>query len=319
MSQAIILLNTDFKRIHIEEIKKLSADYQIKFKDDLLEEDYEKVEIMYGWNKAYSPEDLEKFTDLKWIQAASAGVDYLPKVITQNPKIQISNMSGVHAVPITESVFGYLLGTGRQLFTSQLNQQKGQWVRPEHETFFSLKDKTLLVYGTGNIGQEIARVGQAFGMKIIGVNTNGRAIDCFDECVALQESNKVTAQADFIVSTLPATKDTYHYFDEDWFMNLKKTALFINIGRGQTVDETAIASALSDQKFAGAYLDVFHTEPLPEDSPLWQINNLLITPHITGHIAHFANETYPIFMENLESYLKTGNLARNIVATDKGY
>lgn len=319
MSQAIIVLNTDFKRIQIEEIKKMAADYQVKFKDDLSEEDYGKVEIMYGWNKAYSSEDLAKFTDLKWIQAASAGVDYLPKVITDNPQVQISNMSGVHAVPITESVFGYLLGTGRQLFTSQLNQLKGQWVRPEHETFYSLKDKTLLVYGTGNIGQEIARVGQAFGMKTIGVNTNGREIEFFDECVALQESHKVTEQADFIVSTLPATEDTHHYFDEDWFTHLKKTALFINIGRGQTVDETAIALALSKQQFAGAYLDVFHTEPLPEDSPLWQVNNLLITPHITGHIAHFAKQTYPIFKENLDAFLKTGKLTRNIVATDKGY
>lgn len=319
MSQAIIVLNTDFKRIQIEEIKKMAADYQVKFKDDLSEEDYEKVEIMYGWNKAYSPEDLKKFTALKWIQAASAGVDYLPKVITENSQIQISNMSGVHAVPITESVFGYLLGTGRQLFTSQLNQLKAQWVRPEHETFYSLKNKTLLVYGTGNIGQEIARVGQAFGMKTIGINTNGRAIEYFDESVALVDSQNVTEQADFIVSTLPATKDTHHYFDEDWFTHLKSTALFINIGRGQTVDETAIVSALSKRQFAGAYLDVFHTEPLPEASPLWQVDNLLITPHITGHIAHFAKETYPIFKENLDSFLKTGKISRNIVATDKGY
>lgn len=319
MSQAIIVLNTDFKRIQIEEIKKMAADYQVKFKDDLSEEDYEKVEIMYGWNKAYSPEDLEKFTALKWIQVASAGVDYLPKVITENSQIQISNMSGVHAVPITESVFGYLLGTGRQLFTSQLNQLKAQWVRPEHETFYSLKNKTLIVYGTGNIGQEIARVGQAFGMKTIGINTNGRAIEYFDESVALVDSQNVTEQADFIVSTLPATKDTHHYFDEDWFTHLKSTALFINIGRGQTVDETAIVSALSKRQFAGAYLDVFHTEPLPEASPLWQVDNLLITPHITGHIAHFAKETYPIFKENLDSFLKTGKISRNIVATDKGY
>lgn len=319
MSQAIIVLNTDFKRVQIEEIKKMAADYQVKFKDDLSEKDYEKVEIMYGWNKAYSQEDLTKFTALKWIQAASAGVDYLPKVITENSQIQISNMSGVHAVPITESVFGYLLGTGRQLFTSQLNQLKAQWIRPEHESFYSLKNKTLLVYGTGNIGQEIARVGQAFGMKTIGINTNGRAIEYFDESVALVESLKVTEQADFIVSTLPATKDTHHYFNEDWFTHLKSTTLFINIGRGQTVDETAIVSALSKRQFAGAYLDVFHTEPLPEDSPLWQVDNLLITPHITGHIAHFAKETYPIFKENLDSFLKTGDLVRNIVATDKGY
>lgn len=319
MDKAIILLNTQFKHLQIEEIERIASDYQIKFQDEVSKADFEKVEIMYGWNKAYTPEDLTKFTQLKWIQAASAGVDYLPKEITQNPQVQITNMSGVHAVPITESVFGYLLATGRLLFTSQMNQATSQWIRPAHESYFSLKEKTLLIYGTGNIGQEIARIGQAFNMKTIGINTNGRSIEYFEESLSMSDSLAAVEKADFIVSTLPATDQTHHYFNTEWFSHLKSTALFVNIGRGQTVDEEAIASALTKGQFAGAYLDVFHTEPLPETSKLWQIDNLLITPHITGHIAHFANETFPIFKQNLESYVNTGKLSRNIVAKNKGY
>lgn len=319
MTKAIILLNTNFKRVQIEEIKSMAPNYQIKFKDDLKKEDYPNVEIMYGWNKDYRLEDLSDFTQLKWIQAASAGVDYIPKEMTQRSQVQLTNMSGVHAVPITESVFGYLLATGRQLFTSQLNQTHSHWGRPAHESYFSLKEKTLLVYGTGNIGQEIARVAQAFGMNTVGINTNGRAIDNFDETVSLTNSLAAVEKADFIVSTLPATQDTHHYFNQDWFKHMKSTALFINIGRGQTVEEAALIMALSKGHIAGAFLDVFHTEPLPESSELWKTANLLITPHITGHVAHFAKETFPIFKENLESYLKTGTLSRNIVAKDKGY
>lgn len=319
MNKAIILLNTDFKRTQIEEIKTIASDYQIKFRDDLSESDFENVEIMYGWNRSYESDDLAKFTQLKWFQAASAGVDYLPKEFTQNSQVQISNMSGVHAIPITESVFGYLLGTGRQLFTSQMNQTSSQWVRPAHDAYFSLNNKTLLVYGTGNIGQELARIGQAFGMNTIGINTNGRAIDYFEKTFSMSDSLEAVTTADVIVSTLPATKQTHHYYNEEWFKRLKRSALFVNIGRGQTVDEEALVLALTNDLFAGAYLDVFHTEPLPETSDLWQLDNLLITPHITGHIEHFAQETYPIFKENLKSYLTTGALSRNVVAKDKGY
>lgn len=319
MKQAILALNTEFKEFQMEEIKEIAADYQVKRRSELTVEDYEAVEIMYAWNKAYTSADLEKFTALKWFQAASAGVDYLPKEITGNPHVQISNMSGIHAVPITESVFGYLLGTGRQLFTSQLQQANSQWVRPAHEKFFSLKDKTLVIFGTGNIGQEIARVAQTFGMTTIGINTNGRPIEHFSETYAMSQSQTVVQNADVIVSALPSTKATFHYFNEAWFSQLKATALFINIGRGQTVDEAAIANALTSGQIAGAYLDVFHTEPLPETSKLWQVENLFITPHITGHISHFAQETYPIFKENLESFIKNGQVTRNVVAKDKGY
>lgn len=319
MDKAIILLNKQFKPEQIEQIKKIASSYQIKTIDDINESEFNQVEIMYAWNHAYTSEDLSKFTRLKWLQAASAGVDYLPKEINEKTDLQITNMSGVHAVPITESVFGYLLGTGRQLFTSQINQANSQWIRPAHESYFSLKEKTLLVYGTGNIGQEMAQIGQAFGMRTIGINTNGRSIAHFDETFSMADSLQAVEKADFIISTLPATDQTFHYFNSDWFKHLKQSALFVNIGRGQTVDEEAIVTALTNDQFAGAYLDVFHTEPLPETSALWQTKNLLITPHITGHIAHFAKETYPIFKENLESFVKSGTLSRNLVSKDKGY
>ena len=319
MSNAIILMNNQLKPQQVEMLTQLAKGYRFLTKADLAEGDLEYVEVMYGWDKSYTEAQRQSLKRLKWIQAISAGVDYLPMDIMKNPQIMISNMSGIHATPIAESVFGYLLATRRQFFASQLQQRESNWIRPEHDGYFSLKDKVLLVYGTGNIGQEIARIGHNFSMEVIGINTNGRAIEGFDACYATAEADSIVGNADFIVSTLPATANTRHYFAENWFKRLKATALFINVGRGQTVDETALYEALKAKQIGGAYLDVFHEEPLPESSTLWELENLLISPHISGQIEHFQEETFPIFKENLVSYLNEGKLARNIVAKDKGY
>lgn len=320
MTQPILAVFTNIKARHIEEIKRLAPDYQVLMQDELTAADIPHIEITYGWNlRKLSETEWSNMKRLRWIQAASAGIDYLPETLRQDSRIQISTMSGLHAQPITESVFAYLLATGRQLFTSYAQQQNAIWGKPEHHKFFSLKDKTLLIYGAGNIGQEMARIGLAFGMKVIGVNTSGRAVEPFIQTVSLDDSIEKVREADFIVSSLPATLKTENYFDEAWFDLLKATAHFINIGRGNTVDEDALYRALIAEKFAGAYLDVFKEEPLPEDSPLWRLPNLVITPHITGHIEHFALDAYPIFLENLNSYLSTGQISRNVYSKEKGY
>lgn len=320
MIQPILAVFTKIKPQHLEEIKSMAPGYQVLMQDELTPADFPHIEITYGWNlRMLSETEWSKMESLRWIQAASAGIDYLPETFRKDSALQISTMSGLHAQPITESVFAYLLATGRQLFTSYVQQQKAIWGKPEHHTFFSLKDKTLLIYGTGNIGQEMARIGLAFGMSIVGVNTSGREIEPFTQTVTLEDSGEKVSEADFIVSSLPATLKTENYFDEVWFDLLKPTAHFINIGRGNTVDENALYRALIAEKFAGAYLDVFKEEPLPGDSPLWRLPNLVITPHITGHIEHFALDAYPIFLENLKSYLNTGRICRNVYSKEKGY
>lgn len=148
MSNAIILMNNQLKPQQVEMLTQLAEGYRFVTKADLAEGDFEYVEIMYGWDKSYTEAQRQSFKRLKWIQATSAGVDYLPMDIIQNPQIMISNMSGIHATPIAESVFGYLLATGRQLFTSQLQQRESNWNRPEHGGYFSLKDKVL---GSGSV------------------------------------------------------------------------------------------------------------------------------------------------------------------------
>lgn len=320
MAQAVLAIFTKIKPQALAEVKQLAGDYTVKLQDELTPSDFENIEITYGWNlRQLGETEVASMKRLSWIQAASAGIDYLPENLRHDAQLQISTMSGLHAQPIAESVFGYLLATGRQLFTSHANQSSKQWAKPEHGSFFSLKDKVLLVYGAGNIGREIARVGQSLGMRVIGVNTSGQSVEPFDQIVTLDESGEFASEADFIVSSLPATTETDDYFNETWFASLKPSVHFINIGRGNTVDESALHQALLTGKIAGAYLDVFKKEPLPKDSPLWQAPNLLITPHITGHIEHFALDAYPIFLENLKSYLQTGQISRNSYSREKGY
>lgn len=320
MTQAVLAIFTKIKPQHLAEVKQMAGAYTVKLQDELTPSDIENIEITYGWNlRQLGETEVASMKRLNWIQASSAGIDYLPENLRQDAQLQISTMSGLHAQPIAESVFGYLLATGRQLFTSHANQPAKQWTKPEHSLFFSLRDKTLLVYGAGNIGREIARVGQSFGMRVTGVNTSGRSVEPFDQIVTLNESSKSASEADFIVSSLPATPETDDFFNETWFASLKPSAHFINIGRGNTVDELALHEALLKGQIAGAYLDVFKEEPLPEDSPLWHAPNLLITGHITGHIEHFALDAYPIFRENLKSYLETGQISRNNYSREKGY
>lgn len=316
----IILVLAPTKTRQIEAIKNIATDYEVLLQDELEEADAERVRIIYGWNNSDDFKALAAtFLNLKWVQATSAGVDYIPNQIKTSNDIYVTNASGIHAIPISETVFAYILASNRNLFYSQIAQTKNEWDKPDPASFKSLTGKTILVYGAGNIGEEIARLAKAFRMNTIGVNTSGKEREHFDQMFALEKSQGAISQADYIVNALPATQLTNDLFDQSFFNEMKESALFINIGRGQAVDEEALKKALEEDQIAGAYLDVFKTEPLPADSPLWQLNNLLISPHITGVVEHFRDELFPIFEENLVHFMQHNEPIRNIVESDKGY
>ena len=312
-----ILSSREFRDEYIQKIKDISSDYQFILEKDLKDENWNQVEITLGWSKKWEEKLLTQDSSLKWIQTISAGVDTLPlqKLVKHN--IQLSNASGIHAHSISDHVLAILFMKNRGIFTALKNQQEKLW--SESADIVDIKDLRILIVGTGKIGQQLAKDLNSFGVQPIGINTNGRAIDYFKECHSLVELASQTKEADVIVNILPLTEDTHHLYDQEFFKVMKPSGSFINVGRGPSVDTEALYNTLKNEKISFAALDVFEEEPLPESSPLWNLKNLVITPHFSGYTPHFQKAFMPIFLTNLESYNKTGKLSKNKVDIQSGY
>lgn len=318
LSKAILAVYALIKEWQLEELKQVAVNYEIKLQEDISSEDLARIEIVYGWN-AFLSENKDKLRSLKWIQKDTAGLDSIPASIRNNDQILISNMSGIHAVPITENVFGYIMSWARGIIPAITNQAHNQWDSSISTKMFSLKDKSIIVYGAGNIGIEIARTAKFFGMKTYGVNSNGRPVEYFDQCFTMDTIIEVLPQSTVVVNALPLTVISKHYFNETFFNNMNHKSLFINIGRGESVVDHDLQQALEEEVIQAAYIDVTSPEPLPEDSPLWQTKNLTITPHVSGIVEHFRDEIYPIFKDNLDQYLIDQTLVKNVYSRSKGY
>lgn len=321
MSKKGIWLLNDIKLEHLEKLKELAPDYEIINSNDG-ENDFsaEDIEIVYGWDKKKAEEAklLEKEdSQLKWIQVASAGVDYMDLDTLKNRSIKLTNASGIHSVPIAESVIGMLLAYGRKLQQAVMDQGQHYW--REDQRLMELSGKTMMIAGTGNIGKELARLSKAFNMKTIGINRSGREVENMDRIYQQPDMIDHLEKADIVVNILPLTSETEAFFDQKMFGEMKEGTLFINVGRGPTVVTEDLIQALDDGKVAFAGLDVFETEPLPEDSPLWDRKDVLLTPHISGNAEHYNARLFDIFEENVRAFVAGEELPRNLVDYDKSY
>lgn len=304
----------------LQTLKELAPDYKLikGWEMDEKEIPLKSVEIIYGWTGQRSEELLtdDKHT-LKWVQGKAAGVDFLDLEKLERNKILLTNGSGIHSIPIAESVFGMLLSYARGIQTAVKNQQTKTWEKVDK--LMELHEKTIMIVGTGKIGVEVGRLAKAFNMKTIGVNRSGRDVDYMDQLIKQPELKEQVKQADIVVNILPHTDQTHYFFNEDIFSQMKEGTLFINVGRGPTVKTDDLIKALDNGKLAFAGLDVFETEPLPENSELWGREDVLITPHITGIAEHFKKRLFAIFEENLKAYLAGEDLPRNLIDYDQQY
>lgn len=288
-------------------------------RDDLTDEELAEVEVILG----SAPGVLERIfslpsSNLKWIQAFSAGVDYYPLEQLAKRKILLSNVSGIHAEPIAETVFGLILGQLRGIKAAVENQQHSNW-DPDSSHYMVLSGKKLAVFGTGHIGTRVAELGRAFKMETIGVNHSGHRATGFEQTEAINELGPAVLNADVIVNTLPLTRKTHSLYDSAFFAKLTAAPLFISIDRGPSVVTEDLIKALNDGQVGAAGLDVTDPEPLPSDSPLWHMKNVTITPHVSGLYQEYVRDVVHIFKENLYQYKKDGTLARNEVDMKKGY
>ena len=316
----IIYIVQKIKDWHIEELKKIGTGYDFicSWKEELPKDRLSDIEIILGGDGRLTNQILSlENHSLKWVQVHSAGIDYLDLDELQRQDVLLSNARGLHGRPIAEHVMAVLLSDSRAIRESIQNQSSKKWDR--EVTYGSLEDKKMLIFGTGHVGREIAKLARVFGLRVNGVNRSGSQVQGFADVVASEKVDKIMGEQDIIVNILPATEKTFHFFDAEMFAKMKQDVTFINAGRGSTVDTTALIDALKSRKIGFANLDVFEQEPLPRDDLLWSMENVLITPHIAGMVPHFRDKLTEIYAKNLTSYMKTGQIIENKIDHEKGF
>jgi phosphoglycerate dehydrogenase-like enzyme len=190
------------------------------------------------------------------------------------------------------------------------NQEKAQW-----RTIFSgddLEGRTLCIIGAGSIGTEIGKKAKAFDMRVIGLKRHPEPLESFDEVWGIDRLDEALPLSDYVVLITPLTPETHHLMGAEEFRAMKDTAVFINVSRGDTVDEQALISALEQKEIAGAVLDVFHTEPLPKESPLWAMENVMVTPHNAGPSTNSEQKTIRLLSDNIARFRNGRELINKI-------
>jgi phosphoglycerate dehydrogenase-like enzyme len=270
----------------------------------------------------YFPLDLlPRARNLRWYQQWAAGTDWLLKHSEAvDLDFILTNTSGIHAIPISEHIFALLLAFGRKIARAVHYQARGEWMPDEEKRgVFELADKTMALVGVGAIGERTARVAKAFDMRVVGVRRRpGKSVSHVDAMYGPDDLLDVLPEADFVVLTVPLTSETRKMIRERELRAMKPSSYLINIGRGGTIDESALIRALQKGWIAGAGLDVFEEEPLPADSPLWGMENVIITAHYSGFNPYYDERAMAIFFDNLQRY-RAGEPLRNVVDKKLGY
>ncbi len=253
---------------------------------------------------------------LKWIHSIGAGVDGILTPELLESQIVVTSSSGIHREPISEHVLGFMLSFVRGFHVFARQQMRKEWKRFDLE---ELAGKTLGIIGLGEIGSEIAVKAKGFGMRVIAVKRDaGEKPSYVDELWLPEQLRNLLGESDFVVLSLPLTPETWGFIGEPELRAMKRSAYFINISRGKIVQEDKVIQALREGWIAGAGLDVFEEEPLPGKSELWEMPNVIITPHVAGSNPQYTERAMAIFEENLKRFLN-GQELENVVDKKLGY
>jgi len=251
-------------------------------------------------------------SQLKWIQSLATGVDHFLRCPSLKPNVLITSGRGIHGPPMREQVVYMMMAISRDAVRAVGDQKAHFW---ERRLWSTLHGKTAAIAGTGIVGSAIGELLKALGMQVIGVTREPRAATGFDEMIATDRLADAASRADYLINMLPASSDNIEIFNAAVFGAMKPTAYYISAGRGQTVDEAALLAVLRERRIAGAALEVFQSEPLPADSPFWDLPNVFITPHIGGYVIEYEDFIMPLIVDNMRLFLAgRQSEMRNIVA-----
>jgi phosphoglycerate dehydrogenase-like enzyme len=254
-----------------------------------------------------------EWLDVEWIHVAGAGFDHLQPV--ERGDVVVTNSTGVLSPFMAETVLGamLLLNTGMHTYIEQ--QRRRVW---QPHPWTALRGKTALVLGLGEIGRRVARHARYMGMHVLGMRARPGTVDDIDEMVTPGTLPAALARADVVCVHVPLVDGTRHLLDAQAFARMKRGVIVVNTARGGVVDEAALLAALRDGTVAAAHLDVFATEPLPTESPLWDAPNLVITPHTADTVADWTSRFAAFFGDNLERWL-AGKPLLKVVDPQRGY
>ena len=269
---------------------------------------------LFAWPDA---ETIRQACRLRWIQALTAGVDFLPLNEIAEQKIILTSGRGIHKIYIAEYAIAAMINLARNFHLAFRNQLNGKWDRsiPQDE----INGHTVGILGLGSIGQEIARKASLLGMRVIGVKNDPVPLEGVQQVCGPAELNEVFKQSDYVINLLPETPQTIGLIDKSFFSLMKKSACFINLGRGSTVNQADLIEVLQTNTIRALVSDVYETEPLPEGHPLWQLDNVILTPHIAGASPKYLQRAVEIIEHNLQIYVSRTGEMRNVVDFAKGY
>jgi len=319
-----VLISFDLPKTYVNKIRNLSKSIEVLQSEDKKEalRLIENADVLFAG--FFSRDLFLAARRLKWIQAWGAGVDRLliPEVV--NSEVVVTNAGGIHPTPISEHVIGLMLCLSRKLHLFIRNQAQRKWERYESsestEQIEELSGKTIGIVGLGRIGTEIAKKAKCLGMRVIATKRDltRSASTCIDQLLPSTDLNQLLTESDFVVLSLPLTEETRGMIGESQLRNMKRTGYLINVSRGKIVQENKLIDALRKGWIAGAGLDTFESEPLPQKSELWDFQNLIITPHIAGQTPYYMERLTNIFCENLNQFIHKKPLI-NVVDKGAGY
>ncbi len=297
------------------------VDLRLTFTAEQAEKYWPDTQVLFTWGRQISHKQFLKAKALKWIHSLSAGVDGLlfPELIEND--IVLTSSKGVHAVAMAHHTVALMLALVRRLDLFFRAQSSHKWIKaPEDPPLSDLDHKTLAIVGLGETGTEVARIARALGMKIIASrrHPSDEDLTVVDDIFTPDQIKEMLAEADIVVVSCPLTDETRGLFDRETFSSMKPRSFFINLSRGQVVDEAAMIEALNSKHLRGAGLDVFAEEPLPPESPLWDMDSVIITPHVAVDSGAIRARALDLAKENLHRYL-AGQPLRNVVDKRLGY
>ena len=272
-----------------------------------------RAEILYTYK--FPHEHLVNAGRLRWIQTTGAGADQLMPFEDLPRGVLLTNAAGINEDMMADFTIALVLALQLNLKRYMDQQRARQWNRVQAE---ELIGKTLAVIGLGRIGKGVARRAKTLGMRVIGTSRSAAPVAAVDAIFPAEHLHAVLEQADYVALTVPLAPASVHLMDGKALDAMRPTAYLINVSRGRVVDERALVEALRSGRIAGAALDVFEEEPLPADSPLWGLENVILTPHVGGDLKGFSARSVKLFCENIGRYLR-GEPLVNQVDLARGY
>jgi len=316
MTALNILVTNSLADRHIKAIKTVAPDSNIISCDvQKVAEHIADTDILLTWGTMDLRPLYPIALKLKWVHALSAGVEDLIFPEIKSANTLLTNSRGIHGIPVSEHVLAMMLAFTRGLNVFIRQQAKKQWKRvPVGEIY----DKTIGIVGLGSIGREIAKKAKGMGMHVVASKRTMTTELFVDKLYTPDELHELLAISDFVIISLPLVEETKNLFTIKEFAAMKSSAYFINIARGGVIKHDDLITALEEGLIKGAGLDVFEHEPLSEISPLWDMPNVIITPHLAALSPNYLDRAIKLFADNLSRYIQHKEML-NIIDKDKGY